>query len=180
MFYIAWVDLQRDCQSNPVRNYQINQRHKKFLSAQTQNLVILQFKIVRNLKPKRCCAHFKRSHDAAQKKKNHYLFVPIEGGKCKTYQSLNFSVHFWKFWLRQGGLPFYRASQGKHGRGDRSKDLLTSCIKSITNSKHTDIWITSGQTEALNTTSISYFYFLHRQNTKELERWNILNSLITW
>ena len=41
--------------------------------------------------------------------------MPDEGGENRIYQFLSFSVYFWKFWLRQGGLSFYGSQKGDEG-----------------------------------------------------------------
>ena len=45
----------------------------------------------------------------------YYFSLPDEGGENKIYQFLSFSVYFWKFWLRQGGLSFYGSQKGDEG-----------------------------------------------------------------
>ena len=45
----------------------------------------------------------------------YYFSMPDEGGENKIYQFLSFSVYFWKFWLRQGGLSFYGSQKGDEG-----------------------------------------------------------------
>ena len=45
----------------------------------------------------------------------YYFSLPDEGGENKIYQFLSFSVYFWKFWLRQGGLSFYGFQKGDEG-----------------------------------------------------------------
>ena len=45
----------------------------------------------------------------------YYFSLPDEGGENKIYQFLGFSVYFWKFWLRQGGLSFYGSQKGDEG-----------------------------------------------------------------
>ena len=42
----------------------------------------------------------------------YYFSLPGEGGENNIYQFHSFSVCFWKFWLRQGGLSFYGFHQG--------------------------------------------------------------------
>ena len=41
-----------------------------------------------------------------------YLSLPDEGGENKIYEFLSFSVYFWKFWLRQGGLSVQKGDEG--------------------------------------------------------------------
>ena len=43
------------------------------------------------------------------------LSLPDERGENKICQFLSFSVYFWKFWLRQGGLSFYGSRKGDKG-----------------------------------------------------------------
>ena len=45
----------------------------------------------------------------------YYFSFPDEGGENKIYQFLGFSVYFWKFLLRQGGLSFYGSQKGDEG-----------------------------------------------------------------
>ena len=45
----------------------------------------------------------------------YYFSLPHEGGENKINKFLNFSVYFWKFWLRQGGLLFYGSQKGDKG-----------------------------------------------------------------
>ena len=45
----------------------------------------------------------------------YYFSLPDEGGENRIYQCLRFSVYFWKFWLRQGGLSFYGSQKGDEG-----------------------------------------------------------------
>ena len=45
----------------------------------------------------------------------YYFSMPDEGGENRIYQFLSFSVYFWKFWLRQGGLSFYGSQKRDEG-----------------------------------------------------------------
>ena len=45
----------------------------------------------------------------------YHFSLSDEGGENKICQFLNFSVYFWKFWLRQGGLSFYGFHKGYEG-----------------------------------------------------------------
>ena len=45
----------------------------------------------------------------------YYFSLPDERGENKICQFLSFSVYFWKFWLRQGGLSFYGSRKGDEG-----------------------------------------------------------------
>ena len=45
----------------------------------------------------------------------YYFSLPDEGGENRIYQFPSFSLYFWKFWLRQGGLPFYGSQKGDEG-----------------------------------------------------------------
>ena len=48
-----------------------------------------------------------------------FLFAWWGGGENKIYQFVSFSVYFWKFWLRQGGLSFYESQNGGRGSWHR-------------------------------------------------------------
>ena len=57
------------------------------------------------------------------------LLMPDEGGENRIYQFLSFSVYFWKFWLRQGGLSFYESQKGNEGA---DTDLMFQfCLPSL-------------------------------------------------
>ena len=45
----------------------------------------------------------------------YYFSLPDEGGGNKIYQFLSFSVYFWKFLLKQGGLSIYGSQKRDEG-----------------------------------------------------------------
>ena len=60
--------------------------------------------------------------------------MPDEGGENRIYQFLSFSVYFWKFWLRQGGLLFYGSQKGDEGA---DTDLMFQfCLPNPTSNDH--------------------------------------------
>ena len=74
--------------------------------------------------------------------------MPDEGGENKIHQFLGFSVYFWKFWLRQGGLSFYGSQKGDEGA---DTDLMFQfCLPNIIqyyNISQVQVWGGSGSDE---------------------------------
>ena len=61
----------------------------------------------------------------------YYFSLLDEGGEIKICQFLSFSVYFWKFWLRQGGLSFYGSHKGDEGA---DTDLMFQfCLPNVWN-----------------------------------------------
>ena len=57
---------------------------------------------------------------------NLLFFLLDEGGENKIYQFLSFSVDFWKFWLRQEGLSFYKSQ--KEDKGADTDLMFQFCL----------------------------------------------------